>query len=1148
MELQIVDVEASQVSHGQPDWCEAFRQGRERLDGDASCLLQDVNARLRSDDGTFVVWLWCRAADGSSACLVLCDARRELYWRVREGRDPQLALRAVRAEMGAGPATAEVAELCTTAGWHSDPAEPLRPRRWPWLRFSLTNSWQVQCVKAPGARSWLRRASTAPLFDVHSAHCGLDLRTDALRRFGARPGGWLRLPPELWAKSFRPQGSSCDSMLQVLTAELQGTAFDAMAMAPLRVLSFDLECFSASGAFPLAHLAEDAIITVGLYTKSLGRDDARCVMLCLQPTEVVPEESWGMDGRELRCFDTEEELLLAFAAEVRALDADVVVGYNTCSFDWRYFGDRVYRLWLGRHRAALAAAALAAAAVPLEAFAARFGAPQGVPGLLLRDGAVGFEPGGAGRAEAARPGARAFLLAEGAVDARSLRSELRRLHPELRELCEAEKDWRGRSSCSLERALRLLGFAELADGRFSPAPPPEERPRRGLTLRERDACLQLARRRHVATAPLEQELASSALGDNPLCYPRTPGRVNLDLWLYLKRENVSELENLKLNTVSKHYLKDEKRDLPAKEMFKAYLEGPRGRGRVAAYCRQDCKLVLDLVEKLEALPSIWEMAKVVSVTPEDVLFRGQQIKVYTQLVLTALANGYVVEDRRVAEDGLEEAEEKYEGATVVEPTPGFYREPVFCLDFASLYPSLMRTKNLSPDALVGGASAVPVNVVAVREGVEHRFVRSSVHVGLLPRILDQLLTERKRVKKLMQTESDAARYALLNSKQLALKISANSVYGACGATKGRLSCRECAEATTAAGREAIAFTCAHISAKPGYRIVYGDTDSAFLCIPPERHEDPLPQLFELGERLAAEVTQAIESDMQGETSFIKLEFEKMLRPLILYRKKRYAGLCFEEPEKPPKILAKGLELVRKDAPAITKQAQRDVIDALLRRADVEGAVRRVVEALRQVLCLPPGGPFQLLKQSKSLRADYKDETSQAHFVVNDLQRRREAGSEARVGDRVEFVVVASAAARVVDKVEDVAFAEARGLPPDWMHYFEAVERPLMRLLEVPLGSVQPARLLSLREECDALRHCARLQTQRHGMARLGLEWRHGVYFKGACQPRLLVDQGFKPPTEAQLRRAPPPTPAQKRARKQSLAAQAVGSLDAFIAR
>jgi DNA polymerase delta subunit 1 len=510
------------------------------------------------------------------------------------------------------------------------------------------------------------------------------------------------------------------------------------------------------------------------------------------------------------------------------------------------------------------------------------------------------------------------------------------------------------------------------------------------------------------------------------------------------------------------------------------------------------------MEKLEVLPSVWEMAKITCTAPEDILFRGQQLKVYTQLVMKANECGFLVEDRVEAGE-QDEDDEGYQGATVVEPTPGYYLDPVFCLDFASLYPSLMRTKNLSPECFVRDADspAPEVNAIKVRDGVVHRFVKGSVHEGLLPRILEQLLGERRRVKRLMEVEPDPRVRALLNSKQLALKISANSVYGACGATRGRLSCRECAEATTAAGREAIDFTCKYVSDKPGFQIIYGDTDSAFMRIPRERHDDAVAELFRMGEKLAAEVTEAIAALMPGERNYIKLEFEKILHPLVLYKKKRYAGLCAEDPSKPPKVVAKGLELVRKDACQLVKTAQRRVIELLLKERDVHGARCVMLAALQSVLQVPLGGPFAAIKQSKALRASYKDESSQVHCVVRDLMKARESGSEPRVGDRVEFVVVASTSSRVVDKAEDVAHAERRMLPPDWLHYFDAVERSLMAILEVPLTAVSPTSLEEVRLECAQLRAQATRMVSQHCMARHGTSWSSGHVCKdGSVQQKL----------------------------------------------
>ena len=996
--LQIVDVEACQVKPtigGGRDWIERLRANAFPLDSGGG--YESLPVRKSDQEACFLVRLWCRSSGGESVCLAVCDPTRAVYRRLRVPGPPThrivAALKEVLHTKTGGVARCEVVERCTTAGWHCDPADSLRPWRMPWMKISTGSAWQLERVTSRG-RDWLdeacdsMRQKPSVLFDVQSAHRPLDVRTETLEAVGVRAGGWLRLSPKLAAQAQRDVPClACGAVLQVRTQDLVGCGADEVCMAPLRVLSFDIECLSAQGGFPDAGLKDDAVICVGLYQKVLGApaSSASCTMLVLGDVDRAcfdadPEAA----STFVQSFDSEAALLAAFCHALRASDADVVVGYNTCLFDWRY---------------------------------------------LL---------------------ARTQLLLE-----------------------------LPRERAKVQAFSRYVG---------------------------------------VSTPPEEQDLASAALGDNPLCYPRTPGRVNFDLWLYLKRENVSGLENLKLNTVSKHFLNDEKHDLEAKAMFKAYREGPAGRGQVAAYCRQDCKLVLDLMEKIEALPSVWEMAKITCVAPEDILFRGQQLKVYTQLVMKANEFGYVVEDKREAQGGEGAEAEGYQGATVVDPTPGYYLEPVFCLDFASLYPSLMRTNNLSPDCLLREdaselARSTPCNVIQVSDGVQHRFVKGSVHEGLLPRILEQLLSERKRVKKLMEAETDPRRRTLLDRKQLALKISANSVYGACGATRGRLSCRECAEATTAAGREAIAFTCDFVRQKPGFSIVYGDTDSAFLRIPEERRRDGPVALFELGEALAAEVTQAIAERMPGEKNFIKLEFEKILHPLILYKKKRYAGLCQEDPRKPAKLMAKGLELVRKDACQIVKHAQRSVIEALLKAHDVELAKRLMLEALDQVLRIPKGGPFDGVKQSKSLRATYKDETSQVHCVVKELMRKREAGSEPRVGDRVEFVVVASTSARVVDKAEDVGHAEREGLPPDWLHYLEAVERPLMGILEVPLGTADPAGLVVLKRRCEQLKAQARTQVAQHCMARHGIDWSPGHLCKdGSVQRPLRALLGVADPS------------------------------------
>ena len=370
--------------------------------------------------------------------------------------------------------------------------------------------------------------------------------------------------------------------------------------------------------------------------------------------------------------------------------------------------------------------------------------------------------------------------------------------------------------------------------------------------------------------------------------------------------------------------------------------------------------------------------------------------------------------------------------------------------------------------------------------------------GLLPQLLSELLTERKRVKRLMAVEQDPLRRTLLDSKQLALKVSANSIYGACGARRGLLSCVEVAKATTGAGRHLILFTREHIEASwPGARVVYGDTDSCFVVPPPCEAGRSPTELFELGEAMAASVTRAFAATV--EDSAVKLEVEKFLRPLILYKKKRYVGLCFEDPQKPGKLFFRGLELVRRDAIPLVRETQRLVLRELLDGAGPDAAVAHVRAAVRRVLALGAGEGLEALRAvaySKTLKASYADRDAQAHVRVAALMDERVPGSAPRVGERVEYVVVASETARVVDKVEDVAYAAARALPIDWVHYVEAVQAPVSRLLDVPLQSLAPELLEELRRFFEEAAARAVTQVRDRSLARHGAAWVFGHVARG----------------------------------------------------
>ena len=131
--------------------------------------------------------------------------------------------------------------------------------------------------------------------------------------------------------------------------------------------------------------------------------------------------------------------------------------------------------------------------------------------------------------------------------------------------------------------------------------------------------------------------------------------------------------------------------------------------------------------------------------------------------------------------------DKYEGATVIEPKKGYYTMPIATLDFASLYPSIMMAHNLCYTTLVINKKEIEnfkeKNDITKTPNGDY-FVKSTIKKGILPIILEELISARKQAKDELKKATDPFIRAVLDGRQLALKISANSVYGFTGAQIG----------------------------------------------------------------------------------------------------------------------------------------------------------------------------------------------------------------------------------------------------------------------------------------------------------------------------------------------------------------------------
>jgi DNA polymerase elongation subunit (family B) len=193
-----------------------------------------------------------------------------------------------------------------------------------------------------------------------------------------------------------------------------------------------------------------------------------------------------------------------------------------------------------------------------------------------------------------------------------------------------------------------------------------------------------------------QDLSSSALGVNILKYIDIEGIVQLDLYKVVQRDY--KLDSYKLDNVAKHFMKQQKIDLSPKELFKNFKEGsPDKIKEIAVYCIMDCKLVNDLINKLQVITNNLGMSNVCVVPFSYLFLRGQGIKIFSLVAKFCREENFLIKDLSI--DDIDK--NSYEGAIVFVPTPGVYFEPVVVMDYNSLYPSSMIAENISHDSIVG---------------------------------------------------------------------------------------------------------------------------------------------------------------------------------------------------------------------------------------------------------------------------------------------------------------------------------------------------------------------------------------------------------------------------------------------------------------
>ena len=625
--------------------------------------------------------------------------------------------------------------------------------------------------------------------------------------------------------------------------------YDTEDIAPLLVASYDIECTSGDGSFPQPSRMEDKLIQIGTTVRMFNKPEYELNhIITLKSCEKFTNDP----NTIIESYETEAEVILAWQRLIQKVNPDIITGYNILGFDYNYLYERarMFNLvdpgneqfgYLGK--------------LNVEAFENKYIKKKLISTLTeksLSSSALGDNKmkimNMIGRINIdllnfVRRTQKFKSYKLDFVSTKIINGEIKHCEMLDNGLCKINVD-------------NTLGL--FKNGYFT------------INMKSK---IQLA-----------QKVIFVADDENYFKLNGSKKFKIIDLeennCIYVK-ENLIQLNDEKCRW---GLAKD---DVTPAQIFEFQGKDAHHRGIVAKYCIQDCRLCNILMDKLCVIPNEIGMAQTCCVPLSFIFFRGQGIKVQSLVARQCRKDGYlmpvrekdisgcsykgatvlnanrgahfypvacldfaslypscmlshnlciesVIEDKdmikelnrqRKAKELIPVRKTKYQGDQF------FYKVKTDVDE-----PKMIHLKNrlIFPCMWVDeGISYCYYFVQPHRKFDENGNIIQDEHGqdiidfddrAILPRILKMLLNTRKATKKRMKKEKNPFKKKLFDGLQLAYKVTANSIYGATGASVGCISCKKVAGSVTMVGRLLLATSRDKIlDYYKGSKCIYGDS-------------------------------------------------------------------------------------------------------------------------------------------------------------------------------------------------------------------------------------------------------------------------------------------------------------------------------------
>jgi DNA polymerase elongation subunit (family B) len=445
---------------------------------------------------------------------------------------------------------------------------------------------------------------------------------------------------------------------------------------------------------------------------------------------------------------------------------------------------------------------------------------------------------------------------------------------------------------------------------------------------------------------------------------------HIDLYNIYKKPLVKSLiynnryKDLSLESVSQAILKGGKfENLKGSDILKVSKE------KLMQYVTQDANLIMKLSKhnNYEILDLMNAISLITDIPFDRVCHTGISTW-WTKIIFKELQKSNTIHKQLTIE------KIKYSGGYVIEPTKGYYQQPVYVFDVKSLYPTMMINHNISFDT---------VNCDCCKHNLEARIsdeIMKSINdnlsfdnwrqvrywickkkIGIIPQLLTKFRDERFRQQELGNV-----------SMQLALKNLTNGIYGLFGTDFFEFADYRVAELTTAFGRKVMQYMKGTAKEVYGFNVIYGDTDSIFVTN---------IKNIELIEKFITECWIVDEADV---------EIDKIFTKFLITKKKHYIGI-YEDPIKDPEI--KGMEGIKSDRPSWIQKLEKQFT------LDLKNGINPIVNLKNEYRKMEEGQvPIEDLQIKLVLQKNPEE------YAENSLQRRLslEKGDNIQQGDSIIY--------------------------------------------------------------------------------------------------------------------------------------------------